>query len=853
MVTWNGSDPSRTGAPTDDRVGRPPPSRSHLILRINTRSVLTVIQQYISTSFPYIKMRPNSSSVQCKARQIAMDVLKTQTHIPALEKFQALDTPPSTPSAPPSRLWSTVPESTSPSRASTAPGADQSESGAVCGGVESEWGWGDVEMDERLTTGSFFRCCPRHRLRFGYGHGRRRDTTGKTTPERIHARTAGVSFLHPRYLRIVTRPPPLRSSRPPPLLSSDPATRTTRQRHKTRKGKKKKFEAENFVQDDGPKSGGKVGGRGRGRKGVKRRRVEDEEDKDEEEAAAALDSTTQTADTPTFPQPHLITGATLHPYARGAAVDAGLGRTGDWWDFGILGEGIVGGREERCTCVREGEHVAHRAGAGRPSFAYFCAPWIYFGTFAYFAYFALCAYFPFLLPSRTFVLGLLSRTFRTFLRTSAYFAYSALFVHGRPSLLEADVRGAVLVRWNRRRRAYDTVCWTCVWTPHPRCFISFILGPLARCPLAGAPVGVLPLRQSASVGARMVRGGEGAILLPLYAFHSFWFLSRAGVGRRAARADCLARIPADFPSSGGRAGGAVWYMTYNYYYTYRSDGIVLKAVVGDLWFVDALHIGLCTYTIWYYVVEAFYTAWIAQIMNWSFKLSIWLSVALILLLDLTFWIFKILGVRMFVVMPLHVRPPNFLLRIIFTSFTNIYDISRSALITLSSVGTVFSGFSLGLEYLDRPLLRQGNYDRGGHRKQHPHPPCNQACLRECCDRFRLFIRDSRLCCRHQASEIYDPSMVAMQSSEVEHGHGHGYNSTKSRQIEGIMTRSRVERAPHGGVRVEPGTSGVKKMKARDFALKIHVDGLGDPVRAGQLEKKSKVVTSPKKERDDDEL
>ncbi|KAJ7032849.1 hypothetical protein C8F04DRAFT_1396291, partial [Mycena alexandri] len=58
--------------------------------------------------------------------------------------------------------------------------------------------------------------------------------------------------------------------------------------------------------------------------------------------------------------------------------------------------------------------------------------------------------------------------------------------------------------------------------------------------------------------------------------------------------------------------GAASIQTYNYYHTYRSDGIVLKAAVAALWAVDALHIGIYTYTIWYYVVEAFYTAWMPQ-------------------------------------------------------------------------------------------------------------------------------------------------------------------------------------------------------------------------------------------------
>ncbi|KAJ7728370.1 hypothetical protein B0H16DRAFT_1470543 [Mycena metata] len=52
----------------------------------------------------------------------------------------------------------------------------------------------------------------------------------------------------------------------------------------------------------------------------------------------------------------------------------------------------------------------------------------------------------------------------------------------------------------------------------------------------------------------------------------------------------------------------------------------LKAAVGALWFVDALRIGFYTYTIWYYVVEAFYTTWIPQITNWFTLFLSYLSV-----------------------------------------------------------------------------------------------------------------------------------------------------------------------------------------------------------------------------------
>ncbi|KAJ7728610.1 hypothetical protein B0H16DRAFT_1734554 [Mycena metata] len=61
----------------------------------------------------------------------------------APEKFQALVTPPSTPSAPPPRLWSAVPGSTIPSRASTAP-TSPSPFGILCGRVRVRlgmWRW----------------------------------------------------------------------------------------------------------------------------------------------------------------------------------------------------------------------------------------------------------------------------------------------------------------------------------------------------------------------------------------------------------------------------------------------------------------------------------------------------------------------------------------------------------------------------------------------------------------------------------------------------------------------------------------------------------------------------------------
>ncbi|KAJ7703413.1 hypothetical protein B0H16DRAFT_1747938 [Mycena metata] len=255
--------------------------------------------------------------------------------------------------------------------------------------------------------------------------------------------------------------------------------------------------------------------------------------------------------------------------------------------------------------------------------------------------------------------------------------------------------------------------------------------------------------------------------------------------------------------------GAASIQTYNYYYKYRSDGIVLKAAVGALWFVDALHIGFYTYTIWYYVVEAFYTAWIPQIMNWSFKLSIWLSVALILLLDLfyTFWIFKMsrsnivpalvglcVAAGNIVAVVLGVRI------IIFTSFTNIYDISRSALIysffglfcvkaTAIAAAMYFflSDSNEGFVHeSNTPIRRTIKLVVGSAVIVSACSFATLAChlamphSMSCVVVYMIVSKVYHTCflsllgCRHQASAIYDPSMVAMQISEVGNGHEHGY-------------------------------------------------------------------------------
>ncbi|KAJ7844983.1 hypothetical protein B0H13DRAFT_2363961 [Mycena leptocephala] len=131
---------------------------------------------------------------------------------------------------------------------------------------------------------------------------------------------------------------------------------------------------------------------------------------------------------------------------------------------------------------------------------------------------------------------------------------------------------------------------------------------------------------------------------------------------------------------GGLFLGAACIQTYNYYHKYRSDDIMVKGAAAVL-AANALQFAVYTYTIWYYVVDAFDTAW----------LSTWLSVALVLLLDIFYTIYLIklaptlvipglVGVTVaagnIVAVVLGVRI------IIFTHFTNIYAISSSALIYL---------------------------------------------------------------------------------------------------------------------------------------------------------------------------
>ncbi|KAJ7281760.1 hypothetical protein C8J57DRAFT_1298472 [Mycena rebaudengoi] len=113
--------------------------------------------------------------------------------------------------------------------------------------------------------------------------------------------------------------------------------------------------------------------------------------------------------------------------------------------------------------------------------------------------------------------------------------------------------------------------------------------------------------------------------------------------------------------------GAACIQTYNYYQTYQSDTAIIRGAVAALWVVDALHIGVYTYTIWYYVVIAFDTAWVPQIMDWL--LSTWLSV--VTLSSRSYVLPVIVGLTVAAGSTSY-----------FPRFTDIYDISSSALIYL---------------------------------------------------------------------------------------------------------------------------------------------------------------------------
>ncbi|KAJ7723043.1 SNF2 family DNA-dependent ATPase [Mycena metata] len=98
---------------------------------------------------------------------------------------------------------------------------------------------------------------------------------------------------------------------------------------------------------------GKGKGKGKGRKAPKRRRVEDE-DEDAEQANADA--------TPAFPQPHLITGATLHPYQL----------EGLQWMLGLDEQGISGilademGLGKTLQTIAFCAHLRHERRSTRP-------------------------------------------------------------------------------------------------------------------------------------------------------------------------------------------------------------------------------------------------------------------------------------------------------------------------------------------------------------------------------------------------------------------------------------------------------------------------------------------------------
>ncbi|KAJ7155144.1 hypothetical protein C8R46DRAFT_1356390 [Mycena filopes] len=259
--------------------------------------------------------------------------------------------------------------------------------------------------------------------------------------------------------------------------------------------------------------------------------------------------------------------------------------------------------------------------------------------------------------------------------------------------------------------------------------------------------------------------------------------------------------------------GAASIQTFNYYHTYRSDGIAVKGAVAILWAVNALHIAIYTYTTWFYVVDEFYTEWLAQIMNWSFKFSVWLSVALVLLLDLfyTFYIFKLSRSNIVpAIVGLTVAAGNIVAValgvkiIIFTHFTNIYAISRSAIIYLFFIlfcvkamaiaGTMF--YFLACDS-DDGFTRESNTTIRRAIKLvvgssllvaacsfavlacHLAMPRSMSCVVVYMVVSKIYHNCflSLLGCRTQASAINDPSMVAMQISEVGVARGHGRDST----------------------------------------------------------------------------
>ncbi|KAJ7694038.1 hypothetical protein B0H16DRAFT_1706882 [Mycena metata] len=393
----------------------------------------------------------------------ASQVRWTEGRILALKKLQGLDTPP--PSAPPSRLWSAVP------------------------GVSVRVGRARRRQVRVVSFAREGMCTdathpPRRILPMLTWTWTLMRTTGRTTRRRTRSRRHcgtrwGVSLLRPLLPR-------------PPHRSSNSKTRQRQTRKSGGKGKEK------------------VGGKGKG-KG----RVDDSEDEVSRRRS------------PKFPQPHLIAGATLHPYQL----------EGLQWMLGLDEQGISGiliwldccGREE----AREEVSVlgfARRSSRTLAPFGVLARTLRAFRTLRTFLrvlLFRVLGARPRTLRTcarpRTFrVLCARPRTFlsRT-LRTFASFASFGTFAHLRTShlLTTSDLCG------QRRRRRFSkntlvlllTLALTLeaepfsflvggvgvgmrmVWTPYtPSCFSfhSFIL-----VPLAWAWCGVMPFGGCAAVPA----------------------------------------------------------------------------------------------------------------------------------------------------------------------------------------------------------------------------------------------------------------------------------------------------------------------------------------------------------------
>ncbi|KAJ7720705.1 hypothetical protein B0H16DRAFT_1699903 [Mycena metata] len=301
---------------------------------------------------------------------------------------------PSTPSALPSRLWSTVPGSTGLSRASTAPTSPSPAPFPVSSSPGPSEG-GDVEMDgdgDVSAASAFLELTDARNSAAGQNsevrQEERRDYTGKGQEEEGELTESQLS----RLTHVLERS----------ALYSNILERQMREAWEGH--------ALTYVSADaghgGSKTAGKVGGKGggkgkgRGRKGAKRRRAGRRSQRHRGcvnpapyttpiVPTADSNSNPSTETTPAFPQPHLITGATLHPYRlEGRQWMLGLDEQGisEILAVGVCGGGIgfLGAREELCVCacayrVEEvfwGEKAFWGCARGRG--AYFAL----FGTFA---------------------------------------------------------------------------------------------------------------------------------------------------------------------------------------------------------------------------------------------------------------------------------------------------------------------------------------------------------------------------------------------------------------------------------------------------------------------------------------